>query len=805
MESRDDLARILNFRDGERISTLGFEAPNESGNDKGYEGGGGGELPGKLRSDFRTTVYFKAGQTVGKDGKTRFNFKLPDNLTSYRLMAIAAAEEDRFGFGETMVTANRPLMARPALPRRLRVGDQLQAAVVVTSKGLGPATVDVALKAKGVTAQGPTTQRVTLGANGQVKLVFPVKVDREGKASFEFGVHSGTYTDRVLLKRDVEQPIHWLTAATYGTTDKPLAIALGQLRNYRSDRGELNVSLSNSALVGLKPVFDSLASYPYGCTEQLTSRVLPLLMAPKLAEFEKVRLPATERDNVDTLLGEIVKRVRDDGAVSFWEGDTDSSIWLTAYALLAMEQGSKAQYFVPKNTRDRVSSFLLRSLDAVLAEGTHFGDAEDDVDESERAALPPAIANHADFQARRFSPMELRRQRLAQSVFVADVLVRTGQLDESRLRRLSGEQQAMALSTKIQLLRATAGLRFPRQELDKLLDVVIKATTVGPAEARVEQSDPVLMELLESPTRSTALLLEAVLAIDSKHPLAPKLARGLLTNKTGSTYRNTQDEAWVLLALEEYRKAEGATPLNASVEVLYGETSQGRFAFRELAPKTETVTIDAKTLLANTPSNLTIDLDGTGKVNYAVELRLANNGASELALDEGLSVEKLQRPVDSTKLQELAKTIAERNETRGTLGQLVVVDLLLETAVSRDRVVIDDPMPAGFEPVEFAFATTTQALSVAESTRVQNLEGRVPAGSRYGAISSMVGVHREMHDDRVIYFIAHVEPGIYHLRYLARATSLGNFVVPPTRAACMYDPEVFGQTKATRFEIESTH
>ena len=62
-------------------------------------------------------------------------------------------------------------------------------------------------------------------------------------------------------------------------------------------------------------------------------------------------------------------------------------------------------------------------------------------------------------------------------------------------------------------------------------------------------------------------------------------------------------------------------------------------------------------------------------------------------------------------------------------------------------------------------------------------------------------LHRELHDDRVLTFLNHVEPGIYHFRYLARATTPGRFVVPPLRAECMYAPEVNGRSGATTFEV----
>ncbi|MGC4066332.1 MAG: alpha-2-macroglobulin family protein [Polyangiaceae bacterium] len=301
VESRDYLAKILAYRDGERISPLGFEF-KDSSNDKGDEVGGG-DLPGRLRSDFRTTVYFESGRAVGDDGASTFRFHLPDNLTSFRLMAVAAGDGNRFGFGEEAITTFRRLMARPALPRMLRVGDRLEAGVVVSSKGLGQTDVEVTLNAKGVTLAGPKTLRVALKSQGQAEVRFPVVAAKEGEATFEFAVRGGGEADRVRVSRKIEQPIRFLSAATYGTTNESMSVGLGNLDGIRKDQGGLRVTLSNSALVGVRSVFEELANYPYGCTEQLTSRVLPLLVAPKLAALEDVKVSAIDRDAIDTLLG----------------------------------------------------------------------------------------------------------------------------------------------------------------------------------------------------------------------------------------------------------------------------------------------------------------------------------------------------------------------------------------------------------------------------------------------------------------------------------------------------------------------
>ena len=123
---------------------------------------------------------------------------------------------------------------------------------------------------------------------------------------------------------------------------------------------------------------------------------------------------------------------------------------------------------------------------------------------------------------------------------------------------------------------------------------------------------------------------------------------------------------------------------------------------------------------------------------------------------------------------------------------------MLESAEPREQVVIDDPLPAGLEPIDFALDTSAASQDVAPASRDPD---EAPARRDYGAFREAPGMHREMHDDKVLTFLPHLDPGLYHFRYLARATTPGDFVVPPTRAECMYSPDVRGRTGATRFTV----
>jgi hypothetical protein len=132
------------------------------------------------------------------------------------------------------------------------------------------------------------------------------------------------------------------------------------------------------------------------------------------------------------------------------------------------------------------------------------------------------------------------------------------------------------------------------------------------------------------------------------------------------------------------------------------------------------------------------------------------------------------------------------------------VDLVVVTPTPREQVVLDDPLAAGLEPVDSSLSTTAQSLDVAgsggagdEDDAAQTDDDAVASGRGW----TEAWFHREMHDDRVLTFVEHMPAGVYHYRYLARATTPGRFVVPPTKAECMYDPAVFGRTAAEELEV----
>jgi len=784
VESREALARILPMKNGERIKTLGYEFLElPTGDDKGGNGGGGG---GDVRADFKTTAFFDAGRKTSDEGKAQYRFKLPDNLTTFRLMAVVAGVTDSFGKGEATLTTSRRLMARPALPRVVRVGDTFEAGVVVSSRDLGATDALVTLAAKGVTPAGPTMQHVQVPSGGSVEVRFPVKAEAPGKATFELAVAGAGEHDRVRVERDVTLPVNLETTAVYGETTAASAVAFGDLRRMRRDQGGLKVHLASTALVGLDTSFDRTIEYPYGCTEQLTSRILPLLLLPEMARQFGARMPAKIDDVVDDAIGTLLTHQDGAGGFAFWQ-DGDAVPWLSAYAMLAVETAAKKGIFVPKAARDRGVEYLRQVLDQTsIADDDAAPGAVDDV-----ALDPSASAPERTKPAKAYATL----------AFVADVLATIGEPDPGYLNRLfdarSGRRPLFAHAL---LLHAMAAAHMPAAEIALLAEQVASRVRAGAGSAFADESETLEDDLLDSSTRTTALVLRALVAAQPNHPLASRLARGLLDHRVGGAWRSTQENVWALLALDDYRRAAESTTPSFDARAFLGDDVVGQASFRGASAVDVLVSVGPERVADRSDRPLTFAVDGQGKLFYSAELTYAMSALPDKAADEGLFVQKRVRSLLPEELAAAQAVLPKRSDASAPAGNLVLVDLLLESPEPREQVVIDDPLPAGLEPVDFALDTSASNLASATESPAPDPSGPRP-GRDYGAFREAVGMHRELHDDRVLTFLPHVDPGLYHFRYLARATTPGDFVVPPSRAECMYSPEVRGRTAATRFSV----
>src|SRR5262245_54057203 len=279
----------------------------------------------RTRIDFNALAFFAASLPTDANGRASVKVKLPDNLTRYRVMAVAVAGEKQFGAGEAAITARLPIMARPSAPRFLNFGDRVELPIVVQNQTDQPLNVDVAVRAANAQLTEGQGRRVAVPANDRVEVRFPATTMKPGTARFQVAAASGKWADAAEISLPVWTPATTEAFATYGEID---AGAIIQPVKAPSDAfkqfGGLEVTTSSTQLQALTDAVIYLTHYPYECAEQISSRVLAIAaLRDVLGAFDAKGLPKADElvAAVDRDLKRLQGMQNPNGGFGFWRRD----------------------------------------------------------------------------------------------------------------------------------------------------------------------------------------------------------------------------------------------------------------------------------------------------------------------------------------------------------------------------------------------------------------------------------------------------------------------------------------------------
>lgn len=729
--------------------------------------------PIRARTDFSALALFAASLPTDGQGKAEVALKLPDNLTRYRVMAVGVAGGKQFGAGESSVQARLPLMVRPSPPRFLNFGDRFELGVVLQNQTDAALDVQVAVRATNAQLTAGAGRRLTVPANDRVEVRFPAAAQRAGTARFQVGVSAGRFADAAELSFPVWTPATTEAFATYGTLDQGAVVQPVQAPPHVVPQfGGLEVTTSSTALQSLTDAVLYLVAYPFECSEQLASRVLAVAaLKDVLAAFEAEGLPPRDEllAAVDRDLARLRSLQNDDGSFGFWQRGDRPWPYLGVHVALALERARAKGFKVEGDTWSRSQSYL-KSIERHIP--SWYGE-------------------------------EARRTLIAYALFVRQ---RMGDADPARARKLVAEAGVEKLSFEalgwlLPVLAADKGSAAETAAIRKHLANRVEETA-GAAHFVVAYGDSAHL-LLHSDRRADAVLLEALIATDSKNDLIPKLVAGLLGHRQAGRWGNTQENVFVLLALDSYFNTyEKVTP-DFVARLWLGERYAGEQAYRGRSTDRHLLTVPMAVLGSKPGAQpLVISKDGPGRLYYRIGLRYAPDSLKLDPADYGFTVTRRYEGVD-------AKDDVKRDADgtwRVKAGARVRVKLEMVAPARRYHVALVDPLPAGLEPLNPALATTG-TLPKGEETDVAvmgapGLGGPGRHGPSWWWWWRPWFEHQNLRDERVEAFSSLVWEGVYSYSYVARATTLGTFVVPPAKAEEMYAPETFGRTGTDRLVVE---
>jgi len=726
------------------------------------DGGGGGRDsgPGMIRKDFRVLAFWLGSITTDAKGRAHTEITLPESLTTYRIMAVAADKVSRFGWGENEIRISKPVLLTQAFPRFLAVGDKAYFGSVIHSqlKTGGKATVTIkSLDANAVELVGEQKQVVDVPAEGTVEVRFDAIAKAVGTARIQMSVSLNGETDAF---EDVV-PVKYLaspeTVAAYGEAKPQAKEALEIPGAVVPGFGGMHVELSSTAMVGLSEGAEYLITYPYGCAEQRGSAAFALMLASDLGDAFKLQgIDApTAHKIAQTTLVELEKYQCGNGGFSYWAGECySSSPYLTSYLLHVFQRAQKLGYNVNESMVDRAYTYLDKSL------------------ATPRPTDESWYPGYTAWQA-----------------FAVKVLVEGGRNEDSHITRLLTYADRMPVFGLSYLADALIAKKEGGARLEEVHRRITNAILPEGGSAHVEElNDPYLLYFWNSNVRTTAIVLDTLVRNGADEQLVKQMVRWMMAVRKKGRWGNTQENAWAMEALVDYyRKYESEVPDFTGVVTVGKETlSKDVFKGRSTDAKTHDWTMPQ--LLAKAPAGTQLpvlfDRQGTGTLFYLMRLRYARSEVLHDPMDQGFAVERKYTTPEGTK-----------SITSFKAGQMIKVTLKLRNTKERRFVAVTDPIPAGTEPIESWFATTASDLAD-QQERAEAQDYDWMAWWRNGGFD-----HVERHDDRVNLFATRLSEGSHEFVYMLRATTAGTFITSPTYVEEMYEPEVFGRTATAVVEV----
>ena len=723
----------------------------------------------RARANFATTAYFNPSVVTGADGKASIKIKMPDNLTTFRIMAVALdrGRADRFGKGEAQIKVRKPLLLRPSLPRFLSVGDTFEAAVMVHNETDKEATVDVLVRGRNLKLASRNRKKVTIKAHEAAEVRFPMSPISAGPARVQFAAVMGKETDAVEKQLPVLLPVTTEAFATYGMTDVSVSQTVVPPDNALPGYGGLEISMSSTALNGLEDAVRYLVDYPYECTEQTASRVLPIFALKDILKDFKIGKLSDVKTQQAMAAGGVKKLLRNqryDGGWGMWARSRISWPYLTAYAVFTLARAKENGHKIDQNRLNRAYYFLKRILNYPRKE---FGEAY--------AYTTQALSVWALSDIKRYERGHMKR-----------------------LYRLRHKLPLFARAMLMQAIYRAGGLskgkltNHPPEVATLLGELNNAAVQTASAAHFAEIKTESLRLLMHSEDRSDAIVLYALLEVDPQHSLIPKVARGLIQARIKGRWSTTQANAYALTALARYYHVVEKVVPNYVARLWLGEDGfLGQAAFKGRQMRVVRQNVPLAALQKAGKEDLVLSKDGPGKLYYRVGLRYAPRDMRLGPEEQGFAVTRTYEPVEGKK-----DTVTR--DAGGTwqvkAGATVRVRLTVVVPDQRYYVAIVDPLPAGLEAVNLTFATSAQSRLGNELKR-----RAYDFFSWYGLLAFD---HKEMRDDSVVMFADRLPSGVYEYTYLARATTLGTFVAAPTKAEEMYRPETFGRTGTTMVRVK---
>ena len=729
------------------------------------------------RKNFDPTAVFEPYLVTGDDGTVECTFVWPDNLTAYRVTTVGV-NGDNFAITESEVNVANPVSARDVVPSTLRLNDTSEAGLVISNLQDSPQALEIEAEIfDGIEKSGQpvevdgiarvdghaslikeTKKSITVPANSTSIVMFPLKTEKAGFVTVQFTVRSKILNERILKPIEIERPYVFETVTTTGSTGKEKDATAKELLVIPGDsdnnQGNISITLDATRLGVLKEAVDYVFHYPYGCLEQRSSAIMPMVY---FADYIKVLGLDSEvkkpRKVVEAELKKWKNSQRPDGSFPYWPSGTVASFPVSVRIGEIVAAAKENDYAVGINA-DKLANYISSEY-AKLIQNKHYSDS------------------------------------LYMKAYVNYVLVRLGKyVEDSTIESIVNDEKASVSEL------CYAGLMYAeRKQTAKVNEVLKKVSSYMRPTTRgvdITNQNWSYWQFFGGEIEAYALALKLYSVAEPEAPNVGKLVYQLLQLQRASHgyWKSTATTARVLDAFATYIKANNLEDTNFSAEALINGKKfvNGKFKGLGADPVEKTAALTeepVKGLPKDKEIPVEFSKNGTGDLFYTLSMKYAVSADKQFPRDEGLSVFCEYKDLATGQIVTGDKLVA---------GKTYKAHVVISTTRDRTFVALRVPVPAGAEIQNAAFVTTG-SFQEYEEEKERNDDWWWD--DYYTRLSN-----ETIYENEVQYFWNYMGRGRQEVDFLFRAVRSGTYQTPAATAECMYEPEIFGRSGGKVWIIE---
>ncbi len=755
--------RPLRVQTGASLTVSGEGAPPAPTG--GGLGGGGEGAATEVRTEFPDTAFWRADVVTDRLGQARVTLTLPDSLTTWHMDARAVTRDTRVGSATLDVVATKDLLIRPVTPRFFTAGDSAVVAAIVHNNTSQSVSAEVWLEADGAQVIEPSRWTVDLPANSQTRVDWSLSVADQASARLVFHVAGGgmqdastptigTATGGALPVLRYSAPD---TAASAGLlTEAGRRLELVSLpRRIDATQGDLRLTLDPSLGSAVVSALEALETRPSSSNELSASRLLADLGALQVLEATGIQEPQLRTrlaGAIPAAIDLLSARQLADGGWGWWP-ESPSQPSLTAAVLYALGEAEAAGFPVRPAILDAAADRLRAGL--LPADRLLTGD---DVDRQAMALSALAAAGRGDPGSTRDLARLTGRLSNGAAALIVRTLARLDPLDES-IARLTAELNAAA---------------------------VVSATGAHWEDPGGDRSS------MPSAVRTTAQAVQAFLATDPANPLLPGAVRWLLaTRRPEGDWPSSHESGWATLAVSEWivQTGVGDAAYDYTVDLNGLPWATGQAVPGQLAAAT-VYTEPVASLVRDLPNQLALERGpGPGALAYTAHLTVFRPVEEVAPIERGLSVSREVFRYDGV-CGGLDDPCPPADSV--AVGDELLVRVTLRVPAQQYYVVVEDPYPAGAEPIDRTLETSPSRAPAQAWSLNDPL---------HGAWGWWWFTRAEVGDDHLTLYADVLPAGTYQYTYRQHAAFAGEYRLLPTRAYDAYFPEVYAHAAGRLFTI----